>query len=91
MLADPDAHLRRDLARHKAFATGLLVLMAGLVGLSLAVPHGFWSDLLQASAKAGFVGGIADWLPLSTAFTVAGEDKYEVICHASLRRVFLLT
>ena len=39
----------------------------------------------------GYVGGIADWLPLSTAFTVAGEDKYEVICHASLRRVFLLT
>ena len=36
------------------FATGLLVSMAGLVGVSYAVPPGFGAELLQASAKAGF-------------------------------------
>jgi uncharacterized membrane-anchored protein YjiN (DUF445 family) len=68
MLIDPDHELRRDLARHKAFATGLLLLMAVFVGISLILPPGFWSDLLQASAKAGLVGGIADWFAVTALF-----------------------
>ncbi len=68
MQPDPDADLRQDLARHRAFATGLLAVMAVLVGVSYAVPPGFWADLLQASAKAGFVGGIADWFAVTALF-----------------------
>ena len=65
---DPDVDLRRDLARHRAFATGLLVLMAGLIVVAYAIPPGFWTELLQASAKAGFVGGIADWFAITALF-----------------------
>ncbi|MBV9749684.1 MAG: DUF445 domain-containing protein [Acetobacteraceae bacterium] len=68
MRPDPDAELRRTLARYKGFATGLLVLMGGLVGVSYALPSGLGADLLQASAKAGFVGGIADWFAVTALF-----------------------
>ncbi len=68
MLPDPDDQLRRDLIRHKAFATALLVVMALLIALGYAVTPGFWADLLQASAKAGFVGGIADWFAVTALF-----------------------
>src|SRR4051812_48601573 len=68
MTLDPDADLRRDLTRHKAFATGLLVLMAALVGASFALPPSIAADLLQASAKAGFIGGIADWFAVTALF-----------------------
>ena len=72
MLLDPDADLRRDLARHKAFATALLVGMAGLIGVSYAIPAGpqarWWAELLSASAKAGFIGGIADWFAVTAIF-----------------------
>ena len=67
-VTDPDAEARRDLRRHKAFATGLLVFMAALVLLSYALPPGLGADLLQASAKAGFVGGIADWFAVTALF-----------------------
>jgi len=59
---------RRELRQHRAFATGLLVLMAALTLLSYALPDGVWADLLQASAKAGFVGGIADWFAVTALF-----------------------
>jgi uncharacterized membrane-anchored protein YjiN (DUF445 family) len=65
---DPDAEARRTLARHRAFATTLLVVMALLTLLSYALPEGWGSDLLQASAKAGFVGGIADWFAVTALF-----------------------
>lgn len=68
MPIDPDADLRRDLVRHKAFATGLLVVMAGLIGVSYALPGGFWTELLQAGAKAGLVGGLADWFAVTALF-----------------------
>ena len=68
MPLDPDADLRRDLARHKAFATGLLVVMAGLIAVSYALPGGFWTELLQAGAKAGLVGGLADWFAVTALF-----------------------
>lgn len=65
---DPDADLRRDLARHRTFATGLLVLMAVLIAVGYTIPPGPWAELLQASAKAGFVGGIADWFAVTALF-----------------------
>ena len=63
-----DAEARRALARHRAFATGLLVLMAALTLASFALPEGFGADLLQAAAKAGFVGGLADWFAVTALF-----------------------
>ena len=65
---DPDLAARRALARHRAFATGLVVLMAALTLLTYALPRGFPTDLLEASAKAGFVGGIADWFAVVALF-----------------------
>ena len=67
-IAETEPELRRRLNRHKAFATGLLVLMAGLTLLGYALPPGWPADLLQASAKAGFVGGIADWFAITALF-----------------------
>jgi uncharacterized membrane-anchored protein YjiN (DUF445 family) len=66
--ADPDAALRRALARQKAVATGLLLAMGGLLVGSYWLPPGYWTDLLQASAKAGVVGGIADWFAVTALF-----------------------
>jgi uncharacterized membrane-anchored protein YjiN (DUF445 family) len=65
---DPDAEARRVLARHRAFATSLLVLMGALTLGSYALPPGWWPDLLQSAAKAGFVGGLADWFAVTALF-----------------------
>ena len=65
---DPDRQAREELARHRRFATALLVLMAGLTLYSYSLPPGYWAELLQASAKAGFVGGIADWFAVTALF-----------------------
>src|SRR5579875_473076 len=65
---DPDRPLREALARHRAFATLLLVIMAGLTLLSYALPAGWPADLLGAAAKAGLVGGIADWFAVTALF-----------------------
>jgi uncharacterized membrane-anchored protein YjiN (DUF445 family) len=65
---DPDMAARRSLSRHRAFATGLLLLMALLTLASYALPPGWPQELLQASAKAGFVGGIADWFAVTALF-----------------------
>ncbi|MBR0656202.1 DUF445 domain-containing protein [Plastoroseomonas arctica] len=63
-----DAELRASLARHRAFATGLLVVMAGLILLTYRMTPGYWTDLLQAGAKAGLVGGLADWFAVTALF-----------------------
>jgi len=65
---DPDALARRTLRRHRLFATGLLVLMAVLTLASYFVPHGWWQGFLQAAAKAGFIGGVADWFAITALF-----------------------
>src|SRR6476469_8503575 len=65
---DPDAEARRELRNHRAFATFLLVLMGALTLVSYAMPEGWGTDLLQAAAKAGFVGGIADWFAVTALF-----------------------
>ncbi|HEY1932965.1 MAG TPA: DUF445 domain-containing protein [Acetobacteraceae bacterium] len=65
---DLDAADRRSLRRHRAFATALLVLMGALALASYALPETWWTDLLQAAAKAGFIGGIADWFAVTALF-----------------------
>jgi uncharacterized membrane-anchored protein YjiN (DUF445 family) len=49
-------------------AGGLLVLMGALTLFAYALPPGWWTDLLQAAAKAGFVGGVADWFAVTALF-----------------------
>ena len=66
MTAEDD--LRLGLRRHRAFATGLLGFMAALTLATFALPPGWGTDLLQASAKAGFVGGVADWFAVTALF-----------------------
>ncbi|WP_376090317.1 DUF445 domain-containing protein [Roseomonas sp. CCTCC AB2023176] len=60
--------MRAALRRHKAVATGLLAGMAGVTLGSYALPPGYWTELLQASAKAGLVGGLADWFAVTAIF-----------------------
>jgi uncharacterized membrane-anchored protein YjiN (DUF445 family) len=67
-LPDPDDAARRTLARYRALATFLLLFMAALTIGSFYLPHSTWSELLQASAKAGFVGGLADWFAVTALF-----------------------
>lgn len=59
---------RRALALHRGIATGLLGLMGALVLASYALPLGYATELLQAAAKAGFVGGLADWFAVTALF-----------------------
>lgn len=66
--ADPDRAARRSLRRHRAVATLLLLLMAALTIGAHFLPPGRWSDLLEAAARAGFVGGIADWFAVTALF-----------------------
>ena len=66
--ADPDIAARRSLARHRAVATGLLLAMAGVTLLTFWMPPGTATEVLQAAAKAGFVGGIADWFAVTALF-----------------------
>ncbi|NKE43950.1 DUF445 domain-containing protein [Roseomonas frigidaquae] len=65
---DTEDQLRRGLNRHRAAATGLLAGMGGLLLGSYALPPGYGTDLLQAAAKAGVVGGIADWFAVTALF-----------------------
>ena len=65
---DPDAPARAALRRQQRLATGLLLLMAGLTVGSYALPQGWGRELLGAAAKAGFVGGMADWFAVTALF-----------------------
>jgi len=65
---DPDAQARRGLRQYRLFATGLLVLMAALTMASYLAPPGWWAGFLQAAAKAGLIGGIADWFAVTALF-----------------------
>jgi len=65
---DPDVAARLSLRRHKTFATGLLLAMAALTVGSYLLPPGYWASALQASARAGFIGGIADWFAVTALF-----------------------
>ncbi|MCW8086319.1 DUF445 domain-containing protein [Roseococcus sp. MDT2-1-1] len=63
-----DEALRAALARHRAFATFLLLLMGALMVLGYALPPSLGADLLAASAKAGVIGGLADWFAVTALF-----------------------
>jgi uncharacterized membrane-anchored protein YjiN (DUF445 family) len=65
---DRDAEARRSLARYRGFATGLLGVMAVLTLASYALPPGYAAELLQSAAKAGFIGGLADWFAVTALF-----------------------
>jgi uncharacterized membrane-anchored protein YjiN (DUF445 family) len=65
---DPDISARRTLRNHRMFATGLLVLMAAVTLGTYFLPPNWWGGLLQAAAKAGFIGGIADWFAVTALF-----------------------
>jgi uncharacterized membrane-anchored protein YjiN (DUF445 family) len=65
---DPDILARRSLRNHRLFASGLLVLMAALTIATYFAPRNWWSGLLEASARAGFIGGIADWFAVTALF-----------------------
>jgi uncharacterized membrane-anchored protein YjiN (DUF445 family) len=67
-MTDPDAAARLSLRRHRTLATALLVLMGALTLGTYALPESWWVDLLQAAAKAGFIGGIADWFAVTALF-----------------------
>ncbi len=67
-VADPDRQARAALRQHKQFATGLLLLMAAIAVFTYWLPPGWPTAVLQASAKAGFVGGIADWFAVTALF-----------------------
>ncbi len=70
---DPDAAARRALFEHRAFANALLLLMAAVTAFAYGTPEAWWPSeysraLLGAAAKAGFVGGIADWFAVTALF-----------------------
>jgi uncharacterized membrane-anchored protein YjiN (DUF445 family) len=65
---DPDIRARRTLRNHRIFASGLLILMAVVTLGTYFLPPGWWGGLLQAAAKAGFIGGIADWFAVTALF-----------------------
>lgn len=68
MTQDPDASLRASLNRHRLFASALLALMAALALLGYYLPPSPWTFLLRDAAKAGFIGGVADWFAVTALF-----------------------
>ncbi|HWA79615.1 MAG TPA: DUF445 domain-containing protein [Acetobacteraceae bacterium] len=67
-MSDPDREARRSLARHRAFATSLLVVTGVVAVGSHFLPPVYATGLLEAASKAGFIGGIADWFAVTALF-----------------------
>jgi uncharacterized membrane-anchored protein YjiN (DUF445 family) len=70
---DPQAARRADLVRYRRYANGALLLAALILAATYALPAhwpptDWWRDLVQAAAKAGVVGGIADWFAVTALF-----------------------
>ena len=61
---DEDKRLRRN----KAAATGMLGGMAAALAFSWWLPPSMASGFLEASARAGLVGGLADWFAVTALF-----------------------
>jgi uncharacterized membrane-anchored protein YjiN (DUF445 family) len=60
---------RRSLRRHRAFATGLLLLAVAIFIAAREWPHAsFATRLLSAAAEAAMVGGLADWFAITALF-----------------------
>jgi uncharacterized membrane-anchored protein YjiN (DUF445 family) len=65
---DSDLAARRALRHHRLVATTLVALMAVITIACYWLPPGIPTEILQAAAKAGFVGGIADWFAVTALF-----------------------
>lgn len=69
-----DIAARQTLRRYQNAATGLLVLMGGLTVVGYAAPaagwveDGFFLEMFRAGARAGVVGGVADWFAVVALF-----------------------
>lgn len=60
---------RRSLRRHRAFATGLLLLAVAIFIAAREWPGApFAARLLGAAAEAAMVGGLADWFAITALF-----------------------
>jgi uncharacterized membrane-anchored protein YjiN (DUF445 family) len=69
---ESEAARRRDLRRHKAFATSLL-FVATLVyllcrWLEATGRDGAWTGYVRAASEAGMVGALADWFAVTALF-----------------------
>ena len=60
-----DEQRRADLRRHKALATGLLLVAAAVYAVTLATGSDGW---VRAGAEAALVGGLADWFAVTALF-----------------------
>ena len=67
-IPDPDLVARAALGRQKRRATMLLAGMGGLTLVGYGLGQGLWAGLLQSSARAGLIGGIADWFAVTALF-----------------------
>ncbi|MFI9200099.1 DUF445 domain-containing protein [Streptomyces sp. NPDC053048] len=67
-----DEEKRRGVRRMKAFATGLLLAVAGVYALAkwaqTAGWGGGWAAFVAAAAEAGMVGALADWFAVTALF-----------------------
>ncbi|MGO1950669.1 MAG: DUF445 family protein, partial [Mycobacteriaceae bacterium] len=69
---ESEAARRRDLRRHKAFATSLLVLATLIYlvcrWLEATGRDGGWTGYVRAASEAGMVGALADWFAVTALF-----------------------
>ncbi|WP_420099354.1 DUF445 domain-containing protein [Corynebacterium sp.] len=69
---DSEAERRRDLRRHKAFATSLLVIATLIYlvcrWLEATGRDGGWTGYVRAASEAGMVGALADWFAVTALF-----------------------
>ncbi|MFT9323434.1 MAG: DUF445 domain-containing protein, partial [Acetobacter sp.] len=71
---EADIAARQTLRRYQNAATGLLVAMGGMTALGYAAPaagwvkDGFFLEMFRAGARAGVVGGVADWFAVVALF-----------------------
>lgn len=69
ILSDPYAPSSGKTSRVWWVATGLLVLMAGLFGLSVYLGNQMeWVRILRAFSEAALVGALADWFAVTALF-----------------------
>jgi uncharacterized membrane-anchored protein YjiN (DUF445 family) len=70
LMAAEDPVRRRSLVRMKLFATGLLVVAAGVYLLARANEEGgpAWVGYVRAGAEAAMVGALADWFAVTALF-----------------------
>lgn len=68
-----EAQRRKELRKHKAVATGLLIFAATIYLVCRYVETregdtGTWVGFVRAAAEAGMIGGLADWFAVTALF-----------------------